>query len=281
MNRLDYVPKTSLGQDPLFKRVLIAVLLVHALFFLFAWLKPEFSRVKPALKSVVVKTVKLNPAPALATASATKKSPSSAVATPAPAKAAVKPVPKESPKETPKAAKQQVKEPVKPAAKAPSKPATPSAPSEKNTVTSPEKMSLSTNKALIAEAQKALADISSTPIKSVSKTQSEVTAPLLTLFSLDSKENTQGELSAIELGYCEELIMHMRLSLRLPTHGDVKLRLTLKKNGSVVKMEILSSASLENKNYIEKMLSQMQFPSFGQNFPGEDQHAFLVTLTNE
>lgn len=61
----------------------------------------------------------------------------------------------------------------------------------------------------------------------------------------------------------------------------MKIKLTLDKSGSVVKVAIVSAESAVNKAYVEKNVATMSFPPFGTNFGNENQHTFSITLSNE
>ena len=82
-----------------------------------------------------------------------------------------------------------------------------------------------------------------------------------------------------ERSYRDELSGRLKLLLKLPEYGDVKVKLTLDRSGNVISLFIISSESGVNRKYIEKMLSSVSLPSFGDNFGTESTHTFSVTLT--
>jgi colicin import membrane protein len=84
-----------------------------------------------------------------------------------------------------------------------------------------------------------------------------------------------------EIGYRDELAGRLKLLLRLPEYGEVKIKLTLEKTGKVANVVVVSSESSANKKYIEKELPSLSFPPFGTNFNGSSQYTFAVTLSNE
>ncbi len=216
---------------------------------------------------------------------APEKAEPKAAATPSKSTPASKPVPKkETPKKPP--TKESVKE-SKPNPAPQAKPAAPSKPIEKPVTSTPATPArpAGPNPALLAEAKEALSTLSKGEATALSKPLAssdsllKTTSP--TLLSLESLGSSQQQLSAPECSYCEELAGRLKLFLRLPAYGEVKLRLTLKRNGHVAKVEILSSINGDNRRYVEKSLPELQFMPFGQNFVGEEQHTFLLTLTNE
>jgi colicin import membrane protein len=88
-------------------------------------------------------------------------------------------------------------------------------------------------------------------------------------------------LSGREAAYRDELAGRLKLQLRLPEYGDVKVNLTLDRAGKVVKAAIVSAESAANRRYIEKTLSGLSFPAFGTNFESAPEYTFAITLSNE
>lgn len=109
--------------------------------------------------------------------------------------------------------------------------------------------------------------------------------PLSTLNSLQIDAigdlSNEGSYSTKEMSYIDELILRLKLSLRLPTHGDVKIKLTLFRSGKVDKLQIVKSESDANRRYIEKEIPKMTFQHFGNNFKDDKTYTFLITITNE
>jgi colicin import membrane protein len=89
------------------------------------------------------------------------------------------------------------------------------------------------------------------------------------------------DFSQREVGYIDELVSRLKLSLRLPEYGDVKIKLTLERSGKVAKLEIVKQSSEANKKYVEKKVPALTFPPFGNNFGAEGTYTFLITLSNE
>jgi hypothetical protein len=94
-------------------------------------------------------------------------------------------------------------------------------------------------------------------------------------------EKLASEALTFGANYEEELVSYLEALLTLPEKGKVRLKLTLKREGSVQKIEILNASSGRNKKYVENALAACSFPSFGARFKGESAHTFTITLTNE
>lgn len=84
-----------------------------------------------------------------------------------------------------------------------------------------------------------------------------------------------------QAGYHQELASRMKLLLRLPDYGEIKLKLTLERTGHFVKALIVSSESPSNRKYIETTLPTLKYPSFGNHFGSCDQYTFVITLSND
>lgn len=123
---------------------------------------------------------------------------------------------------------------------------------------------------LVAKAKENIAKISKTSDKTNSREPS-------------TKDNGKPQAASgnFEAGYRDELANRLKLLLRLPEYGVVQVRLTVNRRGLVQKVEIVASESDVNKNYIEKALPELAFPPFGNNFPGNENHTFLISLNNE
>ena len=89
------------------------------------------------------------------------------------------------------------------------------------------------------------------------------------------------ELNDKEIGYRDELAGRLKLLLRLPEFGEVKIKLTLSRAGKVAKVSIVSAESAANRTYIEKTIPTLSFPSFGNNFGTLPEYTFLISLSND
>jgi hypothetical protein len=99
--------------------------------------------------------------------------------------------------------------------------------------------------------------------------------------SLVQIEGQDSDLSPQERTYYTELVSRLKLSLKLPEYGEVKVQLTLARSGSVVRLTGIKSKSKKNASYIEKTVPKLKLPPFGQNFSGEKEHTFKLTMSNE
>lgn len=81
--------------------------------------------------------------------------------------------------------------------------------------------------------------------------------------------------------YIENLVDTLKFNLNLPEYGSVKVKLTLNRQGQMLKLEILGTSSKSNQTYIEKHIPQIQFPNFGSSFLSQDTQEFLLNLSND
>jgi hypothetical protein len=142
--------------------------------------------------------------------------------------------------------------------------------------------------ALISEALQSLnssGSIDQKKGKIASSVGSAVSSPKkITSLASDSLVTIESEgekFTGKEKTYYDELVHRLKLELRLPDFGDVKIKLTLNRSGKVLKIECIKAKSAKNKAYLEKAIAKIVFPAFGQNFPKEESHTFRLHLTNE
>lgn len=74
----------------------------------------------------------------------------------------------------------------------------------------------------------------------------------------------------------EALVSFLHTSLNLPEFGEVKIRLTVKKDGSVTRLVVLQAESQKNKAYLEKHLPLLKFPLLL-----DKEKTFTLTFCNE
>lgn len=94
-------------------------------------------------------------------------------------------------------------------------------------------------------------------------------------------ESSGQQFSSQERSYHQELISRLKLQLKLPDYGEVKVKLTLERSGHVAKVSVIAAESSKNRAYIEKKLPDMNYPSFGSNFPEHSQYTFVLVLSND
>lgn len=238
------------------KWIVTFVVFLHATFLIWLlWLAPATPLpVKP--KPFAVQTVQLNTHKQTLVKEPSRPQPKS-VTSPAPPMA--KPIPQKAKpvKPTPKPiAKTPAKTTPKPIAKTPPKEIAQIEPPKKK---GPSKESLDALK------QKLAAIPNSTTPLNTSQNKANADAPAT---------------SEISFAYEDGLISRLKFMLKLPETGDVKVSLTLNRQGKVVKSEILSSENPVNRKSVETHLPAIQFPPFGQAYIGESTHTFTLTLTN-
>lgn len=140
--------------------------------------------------------------------------------------------------------------------------------------------------ALISQAQERIAKIARshdkmTPDAPTASLEMSLPGALSGLKVDDLADGETVLFGAQEASYRDELAGRMKLLLRLPEYGDVKMKLTLERSGKVVKVVITSAQSANNRSYIEKTVPTLSFPPFGHHFGTEAQHTFSITLSND
>jgi outer membrane biosynthesis protein TonB len=99
--------------------------------------------------------------------------------------------------------------------------------------------------------------------------------------TVEAKQPVQLDL-AIDTGtYEQELAERLRLLLKLPEWGSVRVALTVARDGSVVGLKILEAQSETNRVYVASHLEGQALAPFGKEYAGEVQHTFRLTLNNE
>lgn len=139
---------------------------------------------------------------------------------------------------------------------------------------------------LLEQAQERIAKIVSNKDKITAKSGKDTlpaTPKAITHLQIDTLSAVEGAvaLSDREIGYRDELAGRLKLLLRLPEYGDVKIKLTLERSGKVADVAIVSSENAANSKYIEKKLPEISFPAFGGDFGSAQQYTFSITLSNE
>lgn len=132
---------------------------------------------------------------------------------------------------------------------------------------------------LLAKAQESIAKIRREGVTIDAKQKADLKIPQLTLATVAADEVTS--LSLGESSYRDELAGRLKLLLKLPEYGSVKLKLTLQRSGKVSKVAIVSAGSSQNRAYVEKMMPTLQFPPFGTQFGQEPEYTFTITLNND
>lgn len=211
----------------------------------------------PAPKRVVVATVKLKP-PATPQAASRQKSQSA----PAPPKPQPPSKPSSPPKPVAKPASKP--KPVEKVAKAP-------APPDKSTQEKRQQK-------LLKEAQERIAKIGAREESSKQNSLLSAVSDQIPQLQIDRREQpVEGK----EASYCSELAQRLRLMLRLPEYGEVRLLLSLGRDGRVVSVQVTETQSDRNRSYVVDKLTGGSFPPFGSLFPGSETESFPIILGNE
>lgn len=81
--------------------------------------------------------------------------------------------------------------------------------------------------------------------------------------------------------YIMDLIRRLQLNIRLSEPGEIRIKLSLKKNGQVQGITVVSCKNEKIKKSLLEKLHSVHFSPFGQSFPGEAEHTFLLKLSND
>ena len=94
-------------------------------------------------------------------------------------------------------------------------------------------------------------------------------------------EPFQSELSkgfgAKEIAYRDEVAARLKLHLKLPEYGSVKVDIKVERSGKVAYFKILSYESALNAEYIERNLPKVTLPSFKET----ENYEFTIIMSNE
>lgn len=227
--------------------------------------RPSFASSKK--RSVVVKTIALNPSAATTTAT-----PSSSLVAIAPEKP-IPPKPVDSPpKPTPPKPKPAAPLPTPKKSTANTPPKTTPKPVETNKASSTQLSS--EKKALLEKAQASLAKVSSN-----SQQPPSVASRAIPNLKIEVGEHSSLGNTVESMDYPSLIVGRIQSALTLPEHGKVEVALKIHPSGRVLKAEVISSSSQKNKQYVETQLAKLQFPPLGQP-NGKEEFAFNLILTS-
>lgn len=202
---------------------------------------------------------------------------------------------KTTPKPSPKKDKpKEVKKPPKPVAKpeaTKAKPKTPSKQVVKEAAPSKPKVDPQAEAAkvkrreLLASAQKNIAKIEHTRDKlgggEIASLAATVLPGRIESLQVETFPESTSALTSQEMSYYDELASRLKLQLRLPEYGEVRIKLTLNRSGQFVKVSVTSTESATNRKHVEKTIPTLKFPSFGNNFKDIPEYTFVISLSNE
>lgn len=293
-------------KDPWQAGIMAFVIGAHILFLTIVMISPASHFHKKERKKLIVKTVAAKPPPPKVSAQIKSVKPSSHqhVAFPKPAQ---KPAPK---KETPNPAPVQKEAPPKPkqpaakkeiatapekkpaakkeiAAPPEKKPAVKKEPAiadkklgdlkqppKKNPPKPPERAKISDS--LLKELEESIAKIEKSGDKGTAKPKKTLASPAP--LQIDTP---LAEAADAEEDYTDALIGHLHQCLTLPDYGEVKIQLSLRQDGTVIKLVVLRAQSEKNKQYLEKNLPQLRFPRFDGAYASKKECVFTFTFCNE
>lgn len=95
-----------------------------------------------------------------------------------------------------------------------------------------------------------------------------------------NRNDAMGDEAAISDKYTEQLVTLLEQNLSLPTFGEVELLLTLQKNGTCTKVEVIRSESPLNADLLQKQLQSTQFPPLIQEPVNGDTYTFKLVFYN-
>jgi outer membrane biosynthesis protein TonB len=98
----------------------------------------------------------------------------------------------------------------------------------------------------------------------------------------DQEGDVEGYAAASpEACYIGDLIRRLQLNIRLPEPGDVRVKLTLKRDGATVSVHVLGGKKPSIARAIEEKMRSIHFSAFGSSFAGEKEHTFSLRLSND
>ncbi|MBS0624739.1 MAG: hypothetical protein JSS32_01660 [Verrucomicrobia bacterium] len=86
--------------------------------------------------------------------------------------------------------------------------------------------------------------------------------------------------SAINLSYSEFLVAYLQETLDLPEYGEVKIKLSIDRDGRVLDSSVLSSENSKNSEFLKKRLPELSFPCFNDFDIDEKCLTFTVSFSN-
>lgn len=83
-----------------------------------------------------------------------------------------------------------------------------------------------------------------------------------------------------DLLYQDLLIATFHEQLQLPEHGEVTLKVTIHKDGSVRKVAVVRAESAKNRAYLQEHLPLVHLPKPPPGTFAQDEHTFLITFSH-
>jgi hypothetical protein len=273
---------------------IFGVCLVHLLFIIPILFNSPFTPQKKQHKPMVVKTVKTVLAQSMPPSE--KKTARPTLSTPArhnPAPVAKQPPPVSKPAvqaPTPKPIEPQARIEKKPPLKkekplAKKTPAKEQKPTGQNAKTSaPHTPALqSISPSLLKELEESIAKIEDNRDKHKLSKKPSAKTPLSAIapLQIDSTDTITEEHTDESGDYISALAGHLHATLHLPDFGEVKIELTLRQDGTVVKLKVLNTESQQNRKYLESHLPLIKFPHLTGSYAKKNEHTFILNFCNE
>lgn len=270
------------SKNPALNAWLLIVIALHVLFLLVILISPTFVLHKKQHKPLTVKTLFSNP-PAKTTASEKKNSHQNTLpsSSPNPMQKAVTAQKPQTPKAQGSAKKEQALKNLsqKPTPTIKKEPAIADKQLSQAKPLPAKKTSIPLNRAKISDSLlKELEDsIAKIENKSSKVSTGKALAPIPLQIDIAPSENFEEGQSP----YTEGLVNHLHQYLRLPDYGEVKIQLSLRQDGTVVKVIVLKSQSEKNKQYLESHLPRLKFSRFDDADANKKEYTFILTFCNE
>ena len=263
------------------KKIWVAVVSVHCALFLWAAFIPASFKEKKKDHRLIVKMVtpqtkvvqRTSPPSVQEVRPAAKKTNPLPSKTPPPA--AQQPAPNK--KTAPKKNQQPQQAQKKPTHSTPKQPAQKKSPADLKQQPRPQQ---AVPQHLLRELEETIAKIDENRDKiytSKKLSPAQKVKPLeLAIDGVNDVEVNLGEASA---NYRETLVAFLHQTLNLPDYGEVKIQVTLRRDGSVEKLKVLKTESEKNRKYLETHLPLLKFPI--NISPDKKELNFVLTFCNE
>jgi outer membrane biosynthesis protein TonB len=267
------------------KGIYIAVIGTHVALVIMMAISSTITPLKKKSKALVVRTVTpkstatLKPV-AASPPSATPQEKASPI--PAPAPPSKMPTPKTPPpvKKTPP--KQEIPKKAAPSTpKAQAKPVPAKKPIIAQKKKEVEPAAPKIPKKLLQELEESIAIIDGKRDKIAPLKKLEAPKSLESIHSDPQKEEDTLLTLVDDTSYQETLVSYLHQALNLPEHGEVKIELTLRRDGTVANLIVLKTESEKNKSYLEKSLPHLKFPILDGMFSNKNLQTFILTFCNE
>ncbi len=253
-----------LSKDPMQRTLYILVPVVHILLFI------GLSQTSPSKKTInskklIVKTFAPSSSQSTFKTAATEKN--------------------TTPSKKPDIIKQKTPEPKKPTVTPPPKTKKTEAPIQKKNPAIQKEKTLQVKKQTVVRDQhlkdleERIAKIEAKSDRMPTKSELEIPSSLVLNSLQGSKEFTISKLSLTDDDFSASLIGYLQAFLHLPELGEVQIQLTLRKDGKVENMKVITANSEKNKKYLEQELPKLSFPqSYLDSFSSR---SFLLTFCNK